>query len=38
VRVALLTGAAACLVAGAIASRVHTPPHVDATLTDLATA
>jgi predicted MFS family arabinose efflux permease len=37
VRAALLTGAAACLVAAAIASRVHTPPHVDAALTDLAT-
>jgi MFS family permease len=36
VRAALLTGAAACLVAAAIASRVHTPPHVDAALTDLA--
>ena len=35
VRAALLTGAAACLVAAAIASRVHTPPHVDAALTDL---
>jgi MFS family permease len=38
VRAALLTGAAACLVAAAIASRVHTPPHVDASLTDLASA
>ena len=37
-RAALLTGAAACLVAAAIASRVHTPPHPDAALTDLATA
>jgi predicted MFS family arabinose efflux permease len=37
VRAALLTGAAACLVAAAIASRVRTPPHVDAALTDLAT-
>jgi predicted MFS family arabinose efflux permease len=36
VRAALLTGAAACLVAAAIASRVHTPPHADAVLTDLA--
>jgi MFS family permease len=38
VRAALLTGAAACLVAAAIAARVHTPPHVDAALTDLASA
>ncbi len=38
VRAALLTGAAACLVAAVIASRVHTPPHVDAALTDLASA
>ena len=38
VRAALLTGAAACLVAAAIAARVHTPPHADAALTDLATA
>jgi MFS family permease len=37
-RAALLTGAAACLVAAAIASRVHTPPHVDAALTDLASS
>jgi MFS family permease len=37
-RAALLTGAAACLAAAAIASRVHTPPHPDAALTDLATA
>ena len=37
-RAALLTGAAACLVAVAIASRVHTPPHVDAALTDLGGA
>jgi len=37
-RAALLTGAAACLVAAAIASRVHTPPHADAALTDLASA
>ncbi len=35
-RAALLTGAAACLAASAIAARVHTPPHIDATLTDLA--
>jgi MFS family permease len=34
-RVALLVGAGACLVAGAIASRVHTPPNPDASLTDL---
>ena len=34
-RAALLTGAAACLAAGAIASRVRTPPHADAALTDL---
>jgi MFS family permease len=34
-RLALLTGTAACLVAAAIAARVHTPPHVDAALTDL---
>ena len=34
-RAALLTGAGACLVAAAIASRVHTPPHPDAALTDL---
>ena len=38
VRAALLTGAAACLVAAAIASRVHTPPHADAALTDLGGA
>ncbi len=38
VRAALLTGAAACLVAAAIAARVHTPPHADAALTDLASA
>ena len=35
-RAALLTGAAACLAAAGIASRVHTPPHPDAALTDLA--
>jgi predicted MFS family arabinose efflux permease len=35
-RAALLTGAAACLAAAAIASRVRTPPHADAALTDLA--
>jgi MFS family permease len=34
-RAALLTGAGACLVAAAIASRVRTPPHPDAGLTDL---
>jgi MFS family permease len=34
-RAALLTGAAACLAAAGIASRVHTPPHPDAALTDL---
>jgi len=38
VRAALLTGAGACLVAAAIAARVHTPPHADAALTDLASA
>jgi MFS family permease len=37
-RAALLTGAAACLAAAAIASRVHTPPNVDAALTDLTSA
>jgi hypothetical protein len=35
-RAALLTGAGACLVAAVIASRVRTPPHADAALTDLA--
>jgi MFS family permease len=35
-RVALLVGAAACLLAAGIAALVHTPPHVDATLTALA--
>jgi MFS family permease len=35
-RAALLTGAAACLVAAGVAALVHTPPHVDSTLTDLA--
>jgi MFS family permease len=34
-RAALLAGAGACLIAAAIASRVHTPAHVDQTLTDL---
>ena len=34
-RAALLTGAAACLVAAFIASLVRTPPHPDAALTDL---
>jgi MFS family permease len=38
VRAALLTGAAACLVAAAIAARVHTPPDADAALTDLISA
>lgn len=38
VRAALLTGAAACLVAAGIAARVHTPPHADAPLTDLASS
>jgi predicted MFS family arabinose efflux permease len=37
VRVGLLTGTAACLVAAGIASLVRTPPHADAALTDLAT-
>jgi MFS family permease len=37
-RVAQLTGTAAGLVAAAIASRVHTPPHADAALTDLTSA
>ena len=34
-RAALLTGAAACLVAAGIAALVRTPPHPDAALTDL---
>jgi MFS family permease len=34
-RVALLAGAAACLLAAAIAALVHTPPNPDAALTDL---
>ncbi|HSZ39887.1 MAG TPA: MFS transporter [Trebonia sp.] len=34
-RAGLLVGAAACLVAAVIASRVHTPPNPDAALTDL---
>jgi len=34
-RIALLVGAASCLLAAGIASRVHTPPHPDETLTDL---
>jgi MFS family permease len=34
-RAALLTGAAACLVAACVAALVHTPPHPDAALTDL---
>jgi MFS family permease len=37
-RVALLIGAAACLVAAVIAAFVHTPPHPDALLTDLSQA
>lgn len=35
-KAALLTGAAACLAAAGIAAMVHTPPHPDAALTDLA--
>jgi len=35
-RAALLTGAAACLVAAGAAALVHTPPHPDAALTDIA--
>ena len=35
-RVALLAGAAACLLAAAIAALVHTPPDPDAALTDLS--
>jgi MFS family permease len=35
-RASLLAGAAACLVAAAIAACVHTPPNPDAALTDLA--
>ena len=35
-RAALLTGAAACLLAACVAALVHTPPHPDAALTDLA--
>ena len=34
-RAALLTGAAACLVAAGIAALVRMPPHPDAALTDL---
>ncbi|MEP9383639.1 MFS transporter [Nocardioides sp. KR10-350] len=34
-RVALVVGAGACVVAAAIAARVHTPPHPDDRLTDL---
>jgi hypothetical protein len=34
-RGALLTGAAACLLAGAIAVLIRTPPNPDAALTDL---
>jgi MFS family permease len=36
-RTALLVGAGACLVASAIAARVHTPNNPDAMLTDLGT-
>lgn len=36
-RVALLVGAGACLAAAIMAAFVHTPPHIDATLTDLGT-
>jgi MFS family permease len=34
-RAALLVGSGACLVAAALAARVHTPPNPDALLTDL---
>ena len=34
-RAAFLTGAAACLAAAGVAALVHTPPHVDAGLTDI---
>jgi MFS family permease len=34
-RVALLTGAVACVVVAMVALRVHTPPHPDAALVDL---
>jgi predicted MFS family arabinose efflux permease len=37
-RAALLSGAAACLAAAFIASRVHTPAHADAALTDLGSS
>jgi hypothetical protein len=36
-RTALWVGAGSCLLAAAIAFRVHTPPHPDAALTDLGT-
>jgi MFS family permease len=35
-RVALLVGSGACLAAAALAAFVHTPPHPDEALTDLA--
>ena len=35
-RSALLVGAGSCLVAAGLAARVHTPPHPDLALTDLA--
>ena len=35
-RVALVIGAGACVVVAGVAARVHTPPHPDAALTDLA--
>ena len=35
-RVALLVGSGACLAAAVLAAFVHTPPHPDAALTDLA--
>jgi MFS family permease len=35
-RAALVVGAIACLAAAGVAIRVHTPPHPDAALTDLA--
>jgi MFS family permease len=34
-RIALLVGSGACVAAAAIAAFVHTPPNIDATLTDL---
>nr|WP_296065531.1 hypothetical protein [uncultured Actinoplanes sp.] len=36
-RAALWVGAGSCLVAAAVALRVHTPPHPDAVLTDIGT-